>query len=98
MAVEAKKLIGYLPNDTPPWGAMIGLAFQHVLTMFPATVLVAILTGFDVGVTLFASGVATIAALLLSSRLAKSYIPSTTGQVFLHCPGSRHHHDQYLRC
>lgn len=82
MTVEAKKFVGYLPNDTPPWGAMIGLAFQHVLTMFPATVLVAILTGFDVGVTLFASGLATIAALLLSSWMAKSYIPLYYGSSF----------------
>lgn len=81
-AVEKKKFVGYLPNDAPPFGAMLGLAFQHVLTMFPATVLVAILTGFDVGVTLFASGLATIAALLLSSRLAKSYIPLYYGSSF----------------
>ena len=81
-AVTAKKFVGYLPNDAPPWGPMIGLAFQHVLTMFPATVLVALLTGFDVGVTLFASGLATIVALLLSSRLAKSYIPLYYGSSF----------------
>ena len=56
MAVEEQKIVGYLPNDTPPWGAMLSLAFQQVLTMFPATVLVAILTKFDVGVTLLASG------------------------------------------
>jgi uracil permease len=77
-----KKFLGYLPNDAPPWGAMIGLAFQHVLTMFPATVLVAVLTTFDVGVTLFASGLATVLALLLSSRLAKSYIPLYYGSSF----------------
>jgi uracil permease len=77
-----KKFVGYLPNDAPPWGAMIGLAFQHVITMFPATILVAILTTFDVSVTLFASGLATIAALMLSSRLAKSYIPLYYGSSF----------------
>jgi len=82
MAVAEKKFVGYLPNDAPPWGAMIGLAFQHVLTMFPATVLVAILTTFDVGVTLFASGLATVVALLVSSRLAKSYIPLYYGSSF----------------
>ncbi len=75
-------VLGYLPNETPPFGAMVGLAFQHVLTMFPATVLVAILTGFDVSVTLFASGLATIAALLLSSYIAKSYIPLYYGSSF----------------
>jgi uracil permease len=83
-AAEAapKKVLGYLPNDAPPLAPMLGLAFQHVLTMFPATVLVAILTGFDIGVTLFASGLATVAALLLSSRLAKSYIPLYYGSSF----------------
>jgi uracil permease len=79
---QPQKFVGYLPNDAPPWGAMIGLAFQHVLTMFPATVLVAILTTFDVSVTLFASGLATIIALLLSSRLAKSFIPLYYGSSF----------------
>lgn len=81
-SVAGNRIIGYLPNDAPPWGPMIGLAFQHVLTMFPATVLVAILTSFDVGVTLFASGLATVVALLLSSRLAKSYIPLYYGSSF----------------
>lgn len=77
-----EKRIGYLPNDAPPLGAMIGLAFQHVLTMFPATVLVAVLTQFDVGVTLFASGLATIIALLVSSYVGKSYIPLYYGSSF----------------
>jgi len=78
----AKQYVGYLPNDAPPFGAMLGLAFQHVLTMFPATVLVALLTSFDVGVTLFSSGLATIVALLVSSRLTKSYIPLYYGSSF----------------
>ena len=40
MAAKAKaQVIGYLPNDTPPFGQMLLLGFQHVLTMFPATVL-----------------------------------------------------------
>ena len=83
MAVATQKaVLGYLPNDRPPLGAMFALGFQHVLTMFPATVLVAILTGFDVGVTLFASGLATIVALMLSSYLAKSFIPLYYGSSF----------------
>ncbi len=77
-----KAVLGYLPNDRPPLGAMLALGFQHVLTMFPATVLVAILTGFDVGVTLFASGLATIVALLISSYLTKSFIPLYYGSSF----------------
>lgn len=72
-----KKLIGYLPPDRPPFGAMLSLGFQHVLTMFPATVLVAILTKFDVGVTLFASGLATTIALLASGKRIPLYYGSS---------------------
>jgi uracil permease len=78
MAVEVKKpVLGYMPEDTPPWGAMISLGFQQVLTMFPATVLVAILTKFDVGVTLLASGIGTIVALLVTKRRIPMYYGSS---------------------
>src|SRR3990170_992678 len=68
---------GYLPPDQPPLGAMISLGFQHVLTMFPATVLVALLTGFDVGVTLFASGLATVIAIVGSGMRIPMYYGSS---------------------
>jgi uracil permease len=71
------KLVGYLPHDTPPVGSMISLGLQQVLTMFPATVLVAILTKFDVGVTLFASGVGTIVALFVAKRKIPMYYGSS---------------------
>ena len=69
--------LGYLPEDKPPVGAMLSLGFQQVLTMFPATVLVAILTKFDVGVTLLASGIGTIIALLVSKRKIPMYYGSS---------------------
>src|SRR5512141_2892174 len=75
--VKEQPVVGYLPADTPPWGAMLSLGFQQVLTMFPATVLVAILTKFDVGVTLLASGLGTIIALLVSSRRIPMYYGSS---------------------
>jgi len=56
---------------------MLSLGFQQVLTMFPATVLVAVLTKFDVGVTLFASGLGTIIALLVSGRRIPLYYGSS---------------------
>ena len=59
-------VMGYLPNDQPPPGQMALLGFQHVLTMFPATRLVAALCGFHVGTVLTLSGVGTVVALLLS--------------------------------
>jgi len=71
------QVFGYLPDDTPPIGAMLSLGFQQFLTMFPATVLVAILTKFDVGVTLLASGLGTIVALLVSKRKIPMYYGSS---------------------
>lgn len=77
MAKQETKTLGYLPADVPPIGAMISLGFQQVLTMFPATVLVAILTKFDVSVTLLASGIGTIVALLVSGRRIPMYYGSS---------------------
>lgn len=74
---EKKQVFGYMPADVPPVGSMISLGFQQVLTMFPATVLVAILTKFDVGVTLLASGLGTIIALLVSRRRIPMYYGSS---------------------
>lgn len=74
---EDNKVFGYLPADVPPLGAMLSLGFQQVLTMFPATVLVAILTKFDVSVTLFATGIGTIIALLVSRRQIPMYYGSS---------------------
>lgn len=73
----AGKVMGYMPEDVPPVGAMVSLGIQQVLTMFPATVLVAILTKFDVGVTLLASGLGTIIALLVSGRRIPMYYGSS---------------------
>jgi uracil permease len=74
---SSSKVFGYLPDDNPPIGAMLSLGFQQFLTMFPATVLVAILTKFDVGVTLLASGLGTIVALLVSKRRIPMYYGSS---------------------
>ena len=59
---------------------MLGL--QHVLTMFPATVLVAVLVGFHVSTVLLASGVATLVALLLSKWRIGKFIPLYYGSSF----------------
>jgi uracil permease len=74
---EGPTVVGYMPEDTPPAGAMLSLGFQQVLTMFPATVLVALLTHFDIGVTLLASGIGTIIALLVSKRRIPLYYGSS---------------------
>jgi len=77
MKAASKQLVGYMPEDRPPIGGMLSLGFQQVLTMFPATVLVAYLTKFDVGVTLLASGLGTIIALLVTKRRIPMYYGSS---------------------
>lgn len=74
--------MGYLPNEWPPTGQLILLGFQHVLTMFPATVFVAAFTGFHVGTVLLASGVSTIVALILSKQTIGKFIPLFYGSSF----------------
>jgi uracil permease len=75
-------LMGYLPNDQPPFAQLVVLGFQHVLTMFPATVLVAALCGFHVGTVLTVSGVGTIVALLLARWRIGKFIPLFYGSSF----------------
>jgi len=73
---------GYLPNDRPPLGQLILLGLQHVLTMFPATVLVALLCGFHPNTVLLGAGVSTIVALILSRRAIGTFIPLFYGSSF----------------
>ena len=77
MPKDQEKVIGYLPDDTPPFGKMLIFALQQVIVMFPATVLVAIITGFDVGVTIVASGLATLGFLLITGRRIPLYYGSS---------------------
>src|SRR5512146_1390636 len=80
--MKSTKLVGYLPNYRPPLLQIVLLGFQHVLTMFPATVLVAALCGFHVGTVLTVSGVGTIAALLLARWRIGKFIPLFYGSSF----------------
>ncbi len=78
----APKVMGYLPNDTPPFGQMVLLGLQHVLTMFPATVLCAILMKFPVSTVLTVTGFGTVVALLGSKLAIGKYIPLYYGSSF----------------
>lgn len=82
MATTTPKVMGYLPQDTPPFGKMVLLGFQHVLTMFPATVLCAILMHFDVSTVLAVTGFGTIVALLGAKISMGNYIPLYYGSSF----------------
>ena len=78
MMSKTKQVIGYLPDETPSLGKLLIFAFQQVLVMFPATVTVALLTGFHVSTTIFASGLATLCFLLIT----KGKIPLYYGSSF----------------
>jgi len=82
MATTAPKVMGYLPQDTPPFGQMILLGFQHVLTMFPATVLCALLMHFDVSTVLTITGLGTIVTLIGAKLSMGNYIPLYYGSSF----------------
>ena len=47
---------GYLPKERPSTGMLLGLAAQNLLTSLPATIVVALISGFDLPILLFASG------------------------------------------
>ena len=58
--------LGYLPKERPPYGQLIGLAIQNLLTSLPATIVVALISGFDLPILLFASGIGTIISVLIT--------------------------------
>ena len=81
MSQAPKPVVGYLPDERPPIWKLILFALQQILVMFPATVLVALLTGFHVSTTIFASGLATIC---FSARHPRQDTPLLWFQLFLH--------------
>ncbi|AEC02806.1 uracil-xanthine permease family protein [Parasphaerochaeta coccoides] len=68
---------GLLPSEAPGLGRLFLLALQQFIVMFPATVLVAILTGFHVSTTIFASGLATLSFLLVTRGQIPLYYGSS---------------------
>ena len=71
------QLIGYLPDERPPIVELFFFALQQIVVMFPATVLVAIITGFHVSTTIFASGLATLCFILVTGRKIPLYYGSS---------------------
>ncbi|QHQ60050.1 xanthine permease [Anaerocolumna sedimenticola] len=69
--------IGYLPDERPPFLELFLFALQQIVVMFPATVLVALITGFHVSTTIFASGLATLTFLLVTGRKIPLYYGSS---------------------
>lgn len=73
---------GYLPNDRPEFGRLVLLGFQHVVTMFPATIFVALFCGFHPSTVLLGGGISTIVALILSRQAIGTFIPLFYGSSF----------------
>jgi len=76
-----QQVIGYLPDERPPLWKLLLYAIQQVIVMFPATVAVALITGFHVSTTIFASGFATICFLLVTGRKIPLYYGSSFSYV-----------------
>lgn len=78
---KEQEVIGYLPDEKPPVWKLLLYAIQQVIVMFPATVAVAIITGFHISTTIFASGFATICFLLVTGRKIPLYYGSSFSYV-----------------
>ncbi len=76
-----QQVIGYLPDERPPIWKLLLYAIQQVIVMFPATVAVAIITGFHISTTIFASGLATICFILVTGRKIPLYYGSSFSYV-----------------
>jgi uracil permease len=75
--VQQDRVLGYLPDERPSTGRLILYALQQVIVMFPATVAVALITGFQVSTTIFASGLATVCFILITGRKIPMYYGSS---------------------
>lgn len=72
-----KKKIGYLPDERPPIWRLFLYALQQVIVMFPATITVALITGFQVSTTIFASGLATLCFTFITGKKLPLYYGSS---------------------
>ncbi len=74
---EKEEVIGYLPDEKPTFWKLLLYALQQVIVMFPATVTVALITGFQISTTIFASGLATICFILITKKKIPLYYGSS---------------------
>jgi len=69
--------VGYLPDERPVWWKLVLYAIQQVIVMFPATIAVALITGFHISTTIFASGLATLGFILITGKKIPLYYGSS---------------------
>lgn len=75
--MSTKPHVGYLPDERPSFLKLVLYALQQVIVMFPATIAVALLTGFHVSTTIFASGLATLCFILITGKKLPLYYGSS---------------------
>ena len=74
---ENNDAIGYLPEERPGFVKLLLYAIQQVIVMFPATITVALVTGFKLSTTIFASGLATLCFILITGKKIPLYYGSS---------------------
>jgi len=74
---KEKEVLGYLPDERPTNWKLFLYALQQVIVMFPATIAVALITGFQVSTTIFASGLATLCFAFITGRKLPLYYGSS---------------------
>lgn len=77
MNKKKDEVIGYLPDEKPTFWKLLLYALQQVIVMFPATITVALITGFHISTTIFASGLATICFILITGKKIPLYYGSS---------------------
>ena len=74
---QQNEVIGYLPDESPTMWKLLLYALQQVIVMFPATITVALITGFQVSTTIFASGLATLCFIMITGKKIPLYYGSS---------------------
>ncbi len=69
--------LGYMPDEKPSFWKLTLYAIQQVIVMFPATITVALITGFQVSTTIFASGLATLCFIHITGKKMPLYYGSS---------------------
>lgn len=77
LQMKTNQAVGYLPDEKPVAWKLLLYAIQQVIVMFPATVTVALITGFQVSTTIFASGLATLFFILITGKKIPLYYGSS---------------------
>ncbi|NLV50831.1 MAG: xanthine permease [Clostridiales bacterium] len=77
MRKQNEAVLGYLPDERPTFWKLLLYAIQQVIVMFPATITVALITGFQVSTTIFASGLATICFVFITGKKIPMYYGSS---------------------